>query len=162
MNHRRPKTIIKSIPCRHKYLFYTIKNISLNLSPRVAQFVESIICLISQRTVLNRCNNIDKYIVLKRDTTKISLLELYHSEANFDAGLHKLSTLGLTRTILKFAILNELDYMKHGTYRLSQSFSQLIAEFGKGNFNLGPSFKGELNLCPMLITFNRCSPYLQN
>jgi hypothetical protein len=43
----------------------TIKDISLDLGPCVAQLVECITCFASQGTVLNGCDDIHKNIVLR-------------------------------------------------------------------------------------------------
>lgn len=43
----------------------TIKNISLDLIPGVAEFVVCVAGLVCKGAVLDRCNNIDKNIVLR-------------------------------------------------------------------------------------------------
>ena len=44
----------------------TIKDISLDLTPSVTKFVKRIISLVSQGTILNRRNNINKHIILQQ------------------------------------------------------------------------------------------------
>lgn len=48
---------------------FTIENISLDLGPCVAEFIERITCFISQSTILYRSYNIHKNIVLKNKKT---------------------------------------------------------------------------------------------
>ena len=49
---------------------HTIKNIGLDLRSSVAKFVESIACVTSKGSVLHRCDNIDKHIILQNKTQK--------------------------------------------------------------------------------------------
>ena len=61
-----------------RYLDYTIKHIGLDLASCVAEFVKGIACLVCQGTVLNRGNDIDKYIVLEKKPSQ-NLINLHAS-----------------------------------------------------------------------------------
>ena len=61
-----------------RYLDYTIKHIGLDLASCVAEFVKGIACLVCQGTVLNRGNDIDKYIVLEKNPSQ-NLITLHAS-----------------------------------------------------------------------------------
>lgn len=49
-----------------KRTLLTIKDIGLDLAPGVGELIESIISFISQGTILNGSNHIDKNIILKK------------------------------------------------------------------------------------------------
>lgn len=54
-------------------LSLTIKDIRLNLLPRILQFVESIICVLSNHTVLHGTHNGDENIVLQNYPNTVSV-----------------------------------------------------------------------------------------
>lgn len=54
-----------------EYSVHTVKNICLDLTPGIAEFIKRIASLVSQGTILNRCHDIDKYIILKHKRIQI-------------------------------------------------------------------------------------------
>lgn len=81
------------------YLDYTIKHIGLDLASCVAEFVKGITCLVCQGTVLNRGNDIDKYIVLEKKPSQ-NLITLHTSAQAQVTGNNRLAKITFTKFII--------------------------------------------------------------
>ena len=82
-----------------RYLDYTIKHIGLDLASCVAEFVKGIACLVCQGTVLNRGNDIDKYIVLEKKPSP-NLITLHASAQAQVTGNNRLAKITFTKFII--------------------------------------------------------------